>query len=54
MQAGDILLSFNGKKVKDIKDFTIYLMEVNPGDTVEIIYLHNGEKITKKVQLNAK
>ena len=54
MQVGDILVSFNGKEVKDIKDFTKYLMEINPGDTVEIIYLHNGNKITKQVKLNAK
>ena len=54
MQAGDIMVEFAGMKVKDIKDFTIALMKVNPGDTVKVVYIHDGKKISKEVQLNAK
>ncbi len=54
MTSGDILISLNGKHVKDIVVFTQLLKEVNPGDVVEIIYLHNGKKITKNVKLDAK
>ena len=54
MQAGDILIEFNGKKVTGIRDFTMYLMEVNPGDVVKIIYKRDGKEITREVQLNAK
>ncbi len=54
MQAGDILIEFNGKPIKDIREFTQVLTEINPGDIVKIVYERDGEKITKEVQLNAR
>jgi hypothetical protein len=51
IQAGDVVLSFGGKPVRNVQDYTAYLGEHKPGDEVEVIVLRGKEKVTVKVKL---
>ncbi len=46
---GDVIISFDGKTVKNLKDYSNYLKEHQPGDTVKLTIDRNGEK--KEVEL---
>lgn len=54
LKAGDILISFDGKKVQNLMDFTVLLRQKKPGDEVEVKVLRGGETITAKVLLTAR
>lgn len=54
MQAGDIMMSFGGKKINNIYDYVYALQEYAPGDIVEVIVLRNGENITLNLELGAR
>jgi hypothetical protein len=41
---GDVVIAFNGKSVKTLKDYSKYLKEHQPGDTVTFTIDRNGEK----------
>ena len=49
IKKGDIIKSFEGKVVKDLKVYSKYLKEHKPGDTVQLTIERNGEM--KKVEL---
>ncbi len=51
LRAGDVLVEFDGKPVKNLYDFTYLLRAHKPGDEVEVVVLRNNEKITSKVKL---
>ena len=46
---GDVITEFEGKPVKNLKDYSKYLKEHKPGDTVTLVIDRNGVK--KKVKL---
>lgn len=46
---GDVITSFNGKPVKNLKDYSNLLKEHKPGDKVKVTFDRNGEK--KEVDL---
>jgi len=46
---GDIITEFDGKPVKNLRDYSKYLKEHQPGDTVTLVIDRNGVK--KKVKL---
>jgi len=54
MQKGDVMISFNGMKTGNIMEFTQALKIVSPGDVVTVVYLREGQKITKEIKLEAK
>ena len=54
LKAGDILISFDGKKVQNLMDFTVLLRQKKPGDEVEVKVLRGSETITAKVLLTAR
>ncbi|MCS6858918.1 MAG: M20/M25/M40 family metallo-hydrolase [Abditibacteriales bacterium] len=51
IKAGDIIISFGGKPVRNVQDYTAYLGEHQPGDEVEVVLLRGREKVTVKVKL---
>jgi len=51
MKAGDIIVEFAGKPVKDLYAYTDALYAQKPGDTVDIVVLRGTERVTVKVTL---
>ena len=51
MKDGDIITAINGKHVGDIYDYMDRLSEIEPGQTITVEILRNGEKRVLMVQL---
>lgn len=51
MRAGDIIVEFAGKPVKDLYAYTDALYAQKPGDIVDIVVLRGTERVTVKVTL---
>ena len=51
LRAGDILVEFDGKSVKNLYDFTYLLRAHQPGDEVEVVVIRNQQKVTARVTL---
>lgn len=49
IRTGDILLTLDGQKLFFPNQFSALVRSYKPGDEVEIEFLRNGEKLTKKV-----
>ncbi len=54
LQGGDIIISFGGKKISNIYDFTYALGDFVPGDEVDVIVKRGEDEITFKVKLATK
>ena len=54
LQGGDIIISFGGKKISNIYDFTYALGDFVPGDVVDIVVKRGEEQITFQVKLASK
>jgi S1-C subfamily serine protease len=52
--AGDLMIKFGTKDVKNIYDYTAALGEYKPGDVVDVVVKRNTEEITLKVTLGKK
>ncbi|HMR43383.1 MAG TPA: PDZ domain-containing protein [Saprospiraceae bacterium] len=52
MQAGDILVSVNGKSTKSVGQLQTALSEFKPGDNVSAVYLRDGKEIQTTVKLS--
>jgi S1-C subfamily serine protease len=52
LQKGDVIITFDGKPVKNLKDYSNYLKEHKPGDTVKLTIDRNGEKKEVNVTLS--
>jgi Peptidase family M28/PDZ domain/PA domain len=50
-QAGDVLIQFGDKPIKNLYDFTDALRRSKVGDTVQVIVLRDGKPITASVTL---
>ena len=51
LKAGDIIVEFGGKPVKDLYAYTDALYSHKPGDTVDVVVLRGAERVTVKVTL---
>jgi len=51
LQEFDVIIEFAGEEVKDIIDLRKVLYDQDVGDTVEVIYYRNGEKMSGKMKL---
>lgn len=49
---GDVITAFDGKPVKNLKDYSNYLKEHQPGDTVKFTIDRNGEKKEVSITLS--
>ena len=51
LKAGDIIVEFAGKPVNDLYGYTDALYAQKPGDSVDVVVLRGGERVTVKVTL---
>lgn len=51
MKAGDIIVEFGGKPVKDLYQYSDALYSHKPGDEVTVVVLRGSERVTLKVKL---
>lgn len=51
LQAGDFVISVNGKKVLDMDDFGRYIGELSPGEVARLELVRNGKLVTQNVTL---
>ena len=49
---GDVVLSVDGRKVKETRDLIDYVASQGPGKSVELELLRDGQRMTKKVELS--
>jgi aminopeptidase YwaD len=54
LQGGDIIISFGGKKISNIYDFTYALGDFVPGDEVDVIVKRGEEEIIFRMKLASK
>jgi hypothetical protein len=54
IQAGDLMIKFAGKDVKNIYDYTAALGEHKAGEEVEVILIRNNEQVSVKILLGKK
>lgn len=48
---GDIILSFNGTEVRELRDLTRAVAETTPDATAEVVVLHRGTQVTYEVTI---
>ena len=46
LRAGDVIVEFDGKPVKDLYQYTDALQARKPGDTISIVVVREGSRIT--------
>lgn len=52
---GDVILSVDGHRIRDMESFTSYLMrKKQPGDTIELRILRKGETKTVEIELDSR
>jgi membrane-associated protease RseP (regulator of RpoE activity) len=54
LKAGDIMVSFDGRAVKSLRDLMYYLKDKQPGDEVIIIVLRDGVEVTLEAVLGVR
>ena len=51
LRAGDVIVAFGGREVKDLYSYTDALYANKPGDKVDVVFLRNGSRQTTSVIL---
>jgi serine protease Do len=51
LQKGDIILSFNGTEIEDLRDLTRVVANTAPDQPAEVVLLRKGERITQEVKI---
>lgn len=51
LKKGDYIISIDGKEVKDIEGYMVRLMALEPGTTIPIVVIRNGEEVELQVEL---
>jgi S1-C subfamily serine protease len=51
LKAGDIMVSFDGKQIQNLYDFTYALRSKKPGETVKVMVLRGGQTVEATVTL---
>ncbi|MGB9697535.1 MAG: M20/M25/M40 family metallo-hydrolase [Ignavibacteria bacterium] len=54
LMAGDIIIKFGDKEIKNLYDYTAALAQFKPGNEVEVVVLRNSETVTLKLTLGKK
>jgi C-terminal processing protease CtpA/Prc len=54
LKAGDLIVGFGGKTVKDLYSYSDALYAHKPGDKVEVVFIRNGERRTTTVTLGTR
>ncbi len=53
MQAGDVIIGWDNKKIADMRDLFEHLQDHEPGDKVKITVLRGGERVVLDITLKA-
>jgi serine protease Do len=51
LQVGDVVTSFNGKKIVDVEHFRSIVASATPGEKIKIDYVRDGKKATAEAEL---
>jgi aminopeptidase YwaD len=51
IKAGDIIVKFGGKSIKNVQEYTVALGDFKPGDVVEIVVKRGNDLVTVKATL---
>ncbi len=51
IKRGDVIIEFDGKKVKGVHDLPIIVAGTQPGKVVDVVVLRGGKKVTLKVKV---
>lgn len=54
LQEGDVVLKIDGREVADLRAFSGILRELQPGQTVGVIFQRNGEEMTANVTVTVR
>lgn len=54
IQGGDIIVGMAGAEIQNLYDMTFVLRDHRPGDTIEVVVLRGGEKLTLKATLGSR
>jgi S1-C subfamily serine protease len=54
LAAGDVIVRFGGREVKDLYSYSDALYAHKPGDRVEVVYLRGGQRRTTTVTLGTR
>lgn len=54
LQAGDVIIKFGPREVKNIYDYTYALQDFKPGDEIEIVAMRGAEKLNFMMTLEAR
>ena len=54
LRAGDVIIEFGGKAVKDIYEYTDALNSFKPGDVVQVLVVRDGQRLTLTVTLGSR
>ncbi len=51
IKEGDVVVEFNGKPVKNMRELPRLVADTPPGDTVDVTVMREGERITLKIEV---
>ncbi|HEY4643824.1 MAG TPA: PDZ domain-containing protein, partial [Bacteroidota bacterium] len=54
IKAGDLMVKFGGKEIRNIYDYTYVLQDSKPGDVVEVEVLRGDQRVTVSVTLESR
>jgi len=54
LMKGDVITSFNGTQVEDLRSYSNLLKQLAPGDVIEVAYTRDGEEKTTNLTLQAR
>ena len=54
MRAGDLMVAFDGKEIKNLYDFTYALQSKKVGAVVPVVVQRNGQTVSVNVTLEAR
>ncbi|MCE1229430.1 MAG: M28 family peptidase [Firmicutes bacterium] len=54
MKAGDVMISFGGKPIRNLYDFQEALSSFKPGDTVKVVWLRDDQRFEKEAVLKGR
>ena len=51
IKEGDVVLEFNGKPVKSMRELPRIVADTPPGDSVDVIVMRDGQRVTLKIEV---
>lgn len=51
LEKGDIILSFNGRAIEELRDLTRAVADTDPDETAAVVVLHKGKEVTRDVTI---